>query len=100
MRSANPPPAPSASAPSAFPGRSAAAEQPAPVSNPKGKASQRWYVQALVSRMGTGKAAGSIITEKSPKMFAATHEDALLKQQNFINNYLHPQARRCCSLAL
>ena len=50
--------------------------------------------------MGTGKAAGSMITEKSPKIFAATYEDALLKQQNFINNYLHPQARRCCSLAL
>ena len=50
-----------------------------------------------MSRMGTGKAVGSVITEKSPKIFAATQEDALLKQQNFINNFLHPQARRCCS---
>ena len=49
-----------------------------------------------MSRMGTGKAAGSVITEKSPKIFAATQEDALLKQQNFVNNYLHPARRGLC----
>ena len=81
-------------APSAHPGRSAPSQQPAPVYVAKGTANTKWYVQALVSRMGTGKAAGTQIDEKSPKMFAATEEEALLKQQRFINDYIHPQKRQ------
>lgn len=41
--------------------------------------------------MGTGKANGSKIVEKSPRMFAATEEQAILKQQQFIDEYLHPK---------
>jgi hypothetical protein len=93
-----PPPTPAPfAAPSAAPGRSAPVAQPAPVPNPKGTASKQWYVQAVVTRMGTGKATGTVITEKSPKMFAPTEEAAVIKQQEFINEYLHPKVRadRC-----
>ena len=91
MQRGQPPALPPDPAPSAHPGRQAPAEQPDPIERPTAKPSQRWSVQALVQRMGTGKAAGTLIVEKSPKMYAATKDDALLKQQDFINSYLHPQ---------
>ena len=89
-----PAPAPVPAPPSAHPGRSAPAEQPAPVHNPKDRPNKQWYVQAIVSRMGTGKAAGHQISEKSPKIFARTREEAVLKQQEFIQDYLHPKKRQ------
>ena len=86
-----PAPGPVQAPPSAHPSRSAPAEQPAPVHNPKDRPNKQWYVHAVVFRMGTGKASGSQIAERSPKLFARTEEEALLKQQQFINDYLHPK---------
>ena len=78
-----------ATTPLASPGRQAPEEQPDPVERPTAVPTQRWFVQALVQRMGTGKAAGRLIVERSSKMYVATKDDALLKQQDFINRYLH-----------
>ena len=69
-------------------------EQPAPVERPSAKPSQRWAVQAEVQRRGTGNAKGSWINERSPKMYAPSMEAAVLKQQEFINDYLHPKVCR------
>ena len=89
-----PPPTPASSAsPSAHPDRRAFPEQPAPVERPSAKPSQRWAVQADVQRRGTGKAVGTWIIERSPKMYAATEDAAVLKQQEYINDYLHPKVR-------
>ena len=94
VMSAPPPtPAPSAS-PSAHPDRRAPAEQPAPVERPTASAGSRWAVQADVERRGTGKANGTWIVERSPKMYAPTEEAAVLKQQEWINDYLHPKVSR------
>ena len=60
MWSANPPPAPAAassSAPLESADRSVPADQPVPVEFIKAHPSQRWKVQALGRRRGTGKAA-------------------------------------------
>ena len=101
IMSAPPPtPAPSPS-PSAHPDRRAPPEQPAPVERPSAKPSQRWAVQADVQRRGTGKAVGTWIIERSQKMYAATEDAAVMKQQQFINEYLHPKVRaaRCSNLS-
>ena len=94
-----PAPAPVPPPPSAHPGRTAPAQQPAPIANPKGSASKQWYVYAITARMGTGKAAGHQITEKR-QIFARTPEEAVLKQQEFINDYLHPKVRARSTLNL
>ena len=69
------------------PARWAALEQPAPK-----QSGARWHVQALVVRMGTGKNANNEVREVSPKLWAATKEAALEKQQQFIADYLNPKA--------
>ena len=45
-------------------------------------------VQAEIERRGTGKAKGTWIKERSAKMYAPTEDAAVLKQQQFINDYL------------
>ena len=80
--------------PSAHPDRRAPSEQPAPVERPTASAGARWIVQADVERRGTGKAKGTWIKERSAKMYAATEEAATLKQQEYINDYLHPKKRQ------
>jgi hypothetical protein len=93
IMSAPPPtPAPSPS-PSAHPDRRAPAKQPVPVERPTASAGSRWAVQADVERRGTGKAKGTWIVERSPKIYAPTEEAAVLKQQEWINDYLHPKVR-------
>ena len=87
--------------PSAHPDRRAPAEQPTPVLRPTASAGSRWAVQADVERRGTGKAKGTWIKERIPKIYAATEEEAVLKQQEWINDYLHPKvsATRCSNLS-
>ena len=69
--------------------RWAAPEQPEP--KPLGK---RWYIQARVARLGTAKGSNSKIEEISPRMYAASREEALAKQQAFIAEYLNPRKRK------
>ena len=92
-RKADAPPHPPVPPPSMHPERWAPEQQPAPVPNPKGGLNSKWYVQALVCRKGTGKAANTTIQEKSPRIYAATADLAMMEQQKFINEYLHPSKR-------
>ena len=92
-RKADAPPHPPVPPPSMHPERWAPEQQPAPVPNPKGGLNSKWYVQALVCRKGTGMAANTTIQEKSPRIYAATADLAMMEQQKFINEYLHPSKR-------
>lgn len=62
--------------------------------NPSGRPNSKWRVQALVCRKGTGKAVNTTIHEKSPRIYAATADLALIEQQKFINEYIHAVKRQ------
>lgn len=81
------------------PARWASEDQPAVVANPKGSQRQQFYAQALVGRCGSGKAAGTLITEKSPKIFGETQEEVQRKREEFIREYLQPVKRAKNALA-
>jgi hypothetical protein len=74
-------------------GRSATEELPEPKLKPGASSAHQWYVHALVSRKGTGKATSTLQEEFSPLMFAPTREAALERQRAFIEGYLHPKPR-------
>ena len=93
-RKAAAPPDPPEAAPSPHPARWAPEQQPAPVHNPSGRPNSKWRVQALVCRKGTGKAVNTTIHEKSPRIYAATADLALIEQQKFINEYIHAVKRQ------
>lgn len=80
--------------------RWAAAEQPNPVPNPKGSKSQQWRFRVVVWRMGSGKASATRIEDHKRRwFFAPTHEDALVRQREFVADYLNPSKRQRCRAA-
>ena len=95
----NEPPTPAQAASSADPGRWAPAIQPEPVEYPNRSRTQRWGIKALVGQEGTGNAAraGQKATRQewpSKWMYAATRDEVLLLQQQYIHDHLHPKASR------
>lgn len=75
-------------------GRWADPEQPPVIYYPHGSQDNRFYCVALVGKMGTGKAAGTRVRERSPKIFGATEEVALKLREQFIHDYLQPRRRK------
>ena len=93
----NEPPAPPQPTPSAAPGRWAPEVQPEPVEYPNASRTKRWGIKAAVGQEGTGNAAraGQKATRQewhSKWMYAATRDEVLLLQQQYINDHLHPKA--------
>ena len=76
------------------PDRWADPEQPQPVEYPDRAATTRWRVRAIVWKRGTGKAAASKSKLVSDLMSAPTREAVLAKQQQYIEDFIHPKKRQ------
>ena len=59
-------------------------------------ATEEGGVKALVYELGTGKANGERIEERSPWMSAPTYKEAMVRQRQFMpaHEYLHPPIRK------
>lgn len=74
-------------------------EQPAPLFDEKASRGQKFRVVAVVHRRGTGKAEGSVVTERR-RFCASTAEEAVRQRGEFIEKFLNPSKRKVCQVVV